>query len=139
MSFEEKSTWGYLVVAVGVATWYFATVLPRLASTPVAEVSWAPAIITAFVASIVGSIVYAIVFACSTPKQAQAKDVRDRDISKHGEYVGGVVLGALAGFVLLLLVLDIHKFWAANALYLSFIIQAVVSSIVKLVAYRRGF
>ena len=138
MSFEERSTWGYLAVAIGVSTWYFATVLPRLASTPVSEVSWIPALIAAFIASVVGSIVYAAVFAGASPKEANAKDERDRHISKHGEYIGGVVLSGLAGGVLFLLLLDIDKFWAANALYLAFIIQACVSSIVKIVAYRRG-
>jgi hypothetical protein len=30
-------------------------------------------------------------------------------------------------------------FWIANALYLSFVVGALVSSAAKLVAYRRGF
>jgi hypothetical protein len=40
-------------------------------------------------------------------------------------------------FVLALLEAD--HFWIANAIYLVFVVQAVVGTIIKLVAYRRGF
>ena len=40
-------------------------------------------------------------------------------------------------FVLTLAEFD--YFWIANAIYLAFVVSAVVGTIVKLVAYRRGF
>ena len=63
---------------------------------------------------------------------------RDKDINRFGEYVGGVVLavGMLAPFVLALTVSD--YFWIANAMYLAFVLSAFTSSVVKVVAYRRG-
>jgi len=41
--------------------------------------------------------------------------------------------------VLAITMLEYPYFWIANALYLSFVIAALVSSVVKIVAYRRGF
>ncbi len=41
--------------------------------------------------------------------------------------------------VLIITMMQFAYFWIANALYLSFISAAIVSSAVKLVAYRRGF
>ncbi len=35
--------------------------------------------------------------------------------------------------------LEADYFWIANALYLSFVVAMVVSAVVKIVAYRRGF
>jgi uncharacterized membrane protein len=84
--------------------------------------------------SILGNIVVAI----SKPSEADKSDVRDKDINRFGEYVGGVVLavGMLAPFVLALTESD--YFWIANAMYLAFVLSAFTSSVVKVVAYRRG-
>jgi hypothetical protein len=41
--------------------------------------------------------------------------------------------------VLALTMLEYEYFWIASALYLSFVVGTLVSSVVKLVAYRRGF
>ena len=41
--------------------------------------------------------------------------------------------------VLILTMLETDYFWIAGALYLSFVVAMVVSSVVKLVAYHRGF
>ena len=41
--------------------------------------------------------------------------------------------------VLALTMLQYEYFWIANALYLSFVVATLVSSVVKLVAYHRGF
>ena len=34
---------------------------------------------------------------------------------------------------------EVEYFWIANAIYLVFVVAAVVGAVVKLVAYRRGF
>ena len=66
-------------------------------------------------------------------------DVRDRDIGRFGEYFGGTVLGVgmIVPFVLTLA--EVDYFWIANAMYLAFVLSALVGAAVKLVAYRRGF
>jgi hypothetical protein len=40
-------------------------------------------------------------------------------------------------FILVLVGAD--HFWIANAMYLVFVVQAVVGAVIKLLAYRRGF
>ena len=41
MSYEEKGTWVYLVTSAGAYAVYLAIILGRVASTPVADVSYA--------------------------------------------------------------------------------------------------
>ena len=33
---------------------------------------------------------------------------------------------------------DVEQFWIANSLYLAFVLAAITSAVVKIVAYRRG-
>ena len=102
MSYEEKGTWVYLVVAI--------------------------------VASIIGRILVEIL----SPSESTRGDIRDKEIDRLGERVGSsfVVIGALGALVLAMF--DADGFWIANTVYLCFVLSAVVSSITKLVAYRRG-
>jgi len=62
--------------------------------------------------------------------------VRDKEIYRFGEYSSRwlIVAGAAAGFFLALAKVD--YFWIA--IYLGFVLWAVVGSAIKLVAYRRG-
>src|SRR5262249_57989492 len=62
----------------------------------------------------------------------------DKEIYRFGEYASRwfIVAGAAAGFFLALAKVD--YFWIANAIYLGFVLWAVVGSAIKLVAYRRG-
>jgi hypothetical protein len=46
-------------------------------------------------------------------------------------------IGMVGPFVLALVEAD--HFWIANAMYLVFVLQAVAGTVMKLVAYRRGF
>ena len=46
------------------------------------------------------------------------------------------MLGALGALVLAMIEGD--GFWIANTVYLCFVLSAILSSITKLVAYRRG-
>ena len=94
MSSEEKRTWIYVVVAVGIAAVYFATVVSKVPGTDVATIAYVRPMITAIVVAIVP---------------------------------------------LDLAMAEIEQFWIANALYLAFVLAALASSIVKIVAYRRGF
>ena len=40
---------------------------------------------------------------------------------------------------LVLAMLQVHWFWIANAVYLCFVLSAILTSLVKLSAYHRGF
>ena len=138
MSYEEKGQWVYLVAIVLTYGAYVAIVLGQAGAMPVAELDYVPLMLGAIGAGIALSIVGRIVLEILKPSDSYSADVRDRDIGRLGEYFGGTVLGIamLVPFALTLAELD--YFWIANAIYLAFVFSAFVSTIVKLVVYRRG-
>ena len=72
------------------------------------------------------------------PSDSSRADVRDRDIARFGEHasrwcvVGGGSAGIIGGFD------HWDYFWIANVIWLGFVLGAVVNSVLRLVAYRRG-
>ena len=156
MVFEEKMTWVALVVAAVVPVVYFATVIPQLATTPASEIAYQTPMIIAIGVSIALTIVAAIATAIAsaigtavsaeirgdgpvTDIEIDRKDERDVHIGRRGELAGYYVASVGMVIVLVLTMMQFAYFWIANALYLSFIAAAIVTSVVKLVAYRRGF
>lgn len=150
MPFEEKTTWVSLVVTIAVPIWYFATMIGRLRTTPAADIAFQRPMIIAIVASVVLMVVGAILMSIGTSVTAVAKgrkpeddidrkDERDKTISRHGDLVGYYVASVGAVGVLVLTMLEADYFWIAGGLYLSFVAAMIVGSIVKLVAYHRGF
>lgn len=138
MSFEEKGTWVYAVIAVTLAVTYFAIVLGQLPQTAVVNVAYQVPLLAAIGATIGLTIAAHIVVAITAPDDAGKRDQRDKDINRYGEYVGGVVLGVSAVVPLALALAEADHFWIANTIYLAFILSTVSGSIVKIVAYRRG-
>jgi len=138
MSFEEKGNWVFLVVNVVTYVAYLSVILGRAQDVPVTDVPYISTMLWTIGIAIALSIVGNIGVAISKPSEADKSDVRDKDINRFGEYVGGIVLavGMLAPFGLALAESD--YFWIANAMYLAFVVSALTSSVVKVVAYRRG-
>ena len=138
MSFEEKGNWVFLAVNVVTYVAYLSVILGRAQDVPVTDVPYISTMLWTIGIAIALSVVGNIVVAISKPSEADKSDVRDKDINRFGEYVGGVVLavGMLAPFGLALAESD--YFWIANAMYLAFVLSAFTSSVVKVVAYRRG-
>lgn len=139
MSSEEKRAWIYVVVGVGVAVVYFATVLSQVPGTDVATIAYEWRMLTAIGVGIAVNIVLNIVAAILSPNEAGQTDERDKQINRLGEYVGFYVMSVAAIVPLGLAMVEIEQFWIANTLYLAFVLAALASSIVKIVAYRRGF
>lgn len=149
MPLEEKTQWVYAVVAVIVPVAYFAAVLPQLATIPASDIAWQRPMLIAIgvsvILTIVGNVMAAVGSAVSAqlagrdPGAIDLKDERDVQISRRGELVGYYVTSVGVVGVLVLTMFETDYFWIANALYLSFVVAAVVSSAVKIVAYRRGF
>jgi hypothetical protein len=139
MSFEEKNTWVYALVSVGAFAAYLVTILGRAQGVPVSQVPYIGAMLWSIGAAIVASIVGRIMIAVVWPRDADRTDQRDKEIGRFGEYVGQwfVAIGAVAALVLAMA--EVDHFWIANALYLAFVLSALLSSAAKLVAYRRGF
>jgi hypothetical protein len=138
MSYEEKGQVVYLGVTTIAYAAYLVLVLPQLGTTPPDQIDYQPILLATILVAIVVSIIGRIVIEVIRPSEAQREDVRDRDIGRFGEYVAGLVLGIgmVAPFILVLIEAD--YFWIANAMYLVFVLQAIVGAIIKLIAYRRG-
>jgi predicted membrane protein len=139
MSFEEKGTWTYTVIAVALAAIYFAIVLGQLPQTAAADIAFQVPLLAAIGATIGLSIGAHIAIAIAAPDDAGKSDQRDKDINRYGEYVGGLVLGVAAVVPLILALAEVDHFWIASTIYLAFVSSTTVGSIVKVVAYRRGF
>ena len=139
MSFEEKGTWAYMIVVLVVSGIYFASVLSQVGQVSVDEIKYIRPLITAIIATIVATIAGYIVAAISAPSEADKKDERDKDIHRFGESVGYTALGVMNLLPLGLAMAEFQQFWIANAIFLAGVVAATISSIAKIVAYRRGF
>lgn len=138
MSYEERGQWVYLAATTIAYGAYLVLMLGRAGTTPLTEIDYQPLVLWTVGAAIVGSIVGRIVIEVVRPSESHREDVRDREIGRFGEYVSGIILGiGMVGPFVLALV-EAEHFWIANAIYLVFVVQAVIGTIIKLVAYRRG-
>lgn len=138
MSFEEKGTWTYTVIAIVAAAIYFATVLAQLPRTAASDVGFQVPLFATIGGTILLTIAAHIVIGIAAPDDAGKRDQRDKDINRYGEYVGGVVLGLAMVVPLILALIEAEHFWIANTIYLAFVLSTIAGSIVKIVAYRRG-
>ena len=143
MSFEEKGTWTHGILAVVLPVIYASIVFPQLATTPATDIEYQMPMLWTIGASIVlaitASILVAIGEGIASPKTAGKSDQRDKDIARLGEYRGGLLLGFAMIVPLGLTLARFDHFWIANAIYAAFILSAILTTIVKLRIYRRGF
>ena len=138
MSALEKRAWIRLGTAIAAYATYLGFILIRDDGGPLAEVSYVPALLWTIGGAIVASIVLDILVSIASPREAGRADQRDREIARFGDTVGQsfVVIGGVAA--LLMALLELPYFWIANAVYLAFVLSAVLGGIARLVAYRRG-
>jgi hypothetical protein len=139
MAFQEKRAWVMALVSVGAYAAYLVAVLAGRVTAALSDSPYGAALLWTVGAAIVANVVLQIPLAMASPGDAGAKDERDREINRFGEYVGQsfVVIGGVAGLILAMAEAD--HFWIANAIYLAFVLSAVLSSIAKIAAYRWGF
>jgi fermentation-respiration switch protein FrsA (DUF1100 family) len=138
MAVEEKRAWIMIGVTVVAYAVYLALVLGGgpdgrpLDRTPyVAPLLWTVG------GSIAASITLHIAVAALSPGDARLKDQRDREIGRFGEHIGQSFVVLVAALVLAMA--EAAPFWIANAVYLAFVLSALLGSTAKIVAYRRGF
>jgi hypothetical protein len=139
MSYEEKGQWVYLAATTIAYGAYLVLMLGRAGRTPLPEIDYQPILLWTVGAAVVGSIVGRILVEVVGPSESHRGDVRDREIGRFGEYVAGMVLGIGMVGPFILALIEADHFWIANAIYLVFVVQAVVGAVIKLLAYRRGF
>ncbi|MCY7411777.1 MAG: hypothetical protein LH471_01855 [Salinibacterium sp.] len=138
MSFEEKSAWLHGVISVVAYIVYLAILLPMVGIGGISSVAYELPLLATIVGAIIAAIIGSIALAVSSPRSAGQKDQRDRQIYRFGEYTGQsfVVIGGVAALLMALAQWD--TFWIANVIYLCFVLSAILSTIAKAVAYRRG-
>jgi hypothetical protein len=139
MSYEEKGQWVYLAATTIAYGAYVVIMLGQAGSTPLPQVDYQPILLWTVGIAVAGSIIGRIAIEILRPSESHREDIRDKEIGRFGEYVSGMILGIgmVGPFVLALAEAD--HFWIANAMYLVFVLQAVAGTVMKLVAYRRGF
>jgi predicted membrane protein len=138
MSFREKNHWIYAVLVTAVSAVYFASVLGQVRATAVSEIAYQRPLLTAIGVVIVLTIVGTILVAILSPKEADKTDERDKNIDRLGESAGHMVVGFLMLVPLGLAMTNSDTFWIANTIYAGFVVSTIVSTLVKIVAYRRG-
>ncbi|QEO15384.1 hypothetical protein FLP10_13825 [Agromyces intestinalis] len=138
MSYEEKGVWSFLAIAIIGYGVYLGLLLPRLVVAPIGDVDYVWPMVWTIGGAIVAGIVARILVEIVAPSERMGADARDREIERTGDRVGNsfIVIGAIAALVLCWFSVD--WFWIANAIYLCFVLSAILSSVTKLVAYRRG-
>lgn len=148
MTADERSVWVYLAVAVITSTAYLAVVIPRALSQPIEDVSWiTPMLWTlgfsvggTIIGSIVGSIGGAVGLAIRgiDPKGQLEGDMRDEDIKRIGDRRAAWATSGGMFAVLVLAMIGADLFWIGNTVFLAGTVGALLETISKLVAYRRG-
>lgn len=133
MTHDEKNTWIYLAIAVVVPVVYAVVLNARGGG---AEPNYEPLLIGAIAASIVLGIIGGIVLGAAGKAR---RDERDARISHTGDLVGFYVMSVAALVPLGLALMEEQHFFIANSLYAAFVLSAIVSSVVKIALYRRGF
>lgn len=128
-----------LVVSVLAYATYVITLLARTDGRSAADVPYAASLLWTVGGAIVASIVAETGIGIVTPRASREKDVRDREIAVLGDHVGQsfVVIGAVAA--MLMAMADWDSFWIANVIYLCFVLSAVLSSVTKVIVYRKTF
>ena len=139
MSYEEKGQWVYLAATTIAYGAYVALIAGRAGTMPLTQVDYQPLLLWTIGAAVVASIIGRIAIEIVRPSESQREDVRDRDIGRRGEYVAGMVLGVGMVGPFIFALIEADHFWIANAMYLVFVVQAIVGAVIKLHAYRRGF
>ena len=139
MSFEEKRTWILGLVSTLAYAIYASIILGRAQNTALSEVPHVSTMLWTIGISIAVSIVLNILVAIVSPKDANKKDVREKEINRLGDAVGlsFVVLGGMSALGMSMAKMD--YFWISNVICLAFFLSSATGSVAKIVAHRRGF
>jgi hypothetical protein len=136
MSYEHRSVWAMLVIAVVGYGVYLSLILSGLDGAPLHEADFVLPMLWTIGGAIVVSIVVHMFL--MHPSKREKRDQRDLEINRFGEFIGHGVLVLGAVIALVVALFELQHFWIANVIYLAFVVSAVVASIAKLVAYRSG-
>ncbi len=138
MSQEEKITWFNLSV-IAIACFIYSLWLMSQLGKPSAEILYATPMLAAIGGASVAAIIGNITLSITAPKNMPKLDQRDLEIRQHSEFNSQFVVN-IAGLVVLVMCLyKLDYFVISHTLYYSFVANALLGAIIKLVAYRQGF
>ena len=138
MSTEEKSTWIVGVSLIVIYGWYFATILIEAASTPVDTIDYQDLLVV-MVVVFIGVVIAGEIALAVITRRSDSPDERDHKIDRFGEYIGGYVLGTGMLVVLVMAMNEIEYFWIANTALGVMVLAELVTTVIKIAVYRRGF
>jgi hypothetical protein len=139
LTLEEKRTWAAAAIMIVTLIVYVGIITVRhFQPGPLIEISWVAPMTWTFGLSGAASLAAIGIIGLRTPKSARKKDVRDADIERFGNTVSHafVVMGGLAALILLLI--DVDRFWIAHTLFYAFMVSGILGSFAKIAAYREG-
>ncbi|WEO78836.1 hypothetical protein BJQ94_07335 [Cryobacterium sp. SO2] len=139
MAREEQRAWIMTAVTILAYGLYLVLVLGEAQGVALVDVSYVPAMLWTIGGAILAAIVLNILVGIFSPRNAGRKDQRDKEINRLGEHIGQsfVILGAVLALVFA--ITGVAAFWIANVIYLGFVLSAILGSVAKIIAYRRGF
>lgn len=138
MSPEARGATAYGAVALlGYAVYVAWVLVRREPGTALAEAPYVvPMLVVIGGGALLGAVVQGWVTARCGPEVT--RDERDVEVLRAGELAGRWALVAGAVVALGLALAESAHFWIANVLYLAFVLSAVVSTGLRLAAYRWG-
>jgi hypothetical protein len=143
MGYEERNAWVLGGVTIATAAYYVVTLLGTTPELPLEARDYRGAMLWSIGGAIVGGIVLAIVVnivaGIVTGDTSTTSDLRDRQINRFGDHVGQSLVTVGATGALILLMLDMPSFWAAQAIYFGFVASGILGTIARIASYRFGF
>jgi TRAP-type C4-dicarboxylate transport system permease large subunit len=141
MTFEEKSTWVSLGILLFVFTGYFSQVFEGLVTDTLNKTEIAGLFIGAVVTIVVLQIALHIVIAIFNVRDTdQPKDERDKLFAMKAGNISGLVLGIGVLIIAAQTILsNLNALWVANLLLFIVLVSQVVSDVLRLFYYRRGY
>ncbi|MBB6098321.1 hypothetical protein HNR42_001746 [Deinobacterium chartae] len=139
LSFAEKRAWIMGVVSAVAYGAYLVALLRKPAHLSLAETPYVAPMLWSIAGAIAANLLLQFLDAALSPKEAWKTDDRDQQIHRFGEYIGHSLIILAAVSALGMALADLETFWIANVLYLGFFLAAILGSVAKIVAYRRGF
>jgi hypothetical protein len=135
MSYEEKITWAFLGVTTAAFLGYVLWLLSQLGSQP-SQIAYVVPMLVAIGIAIVAAIAVNILISIT---QGTKRDERDHEIERYGGYHSQFVIELSAMAAVGMAMAKLEHFWIAHLLYVALVGDAMLSSAIKIVLYRKGF
>lgn len=138
MTYQEKSAWIVGLLTLVIFGLYANELINLREAGLLAEAGYQGIMLKAVGAYIVLSIIFHVIIGILSHKDAEAKDQRDKEIDRYGEYMGQYIpmMGAVSALFMALA--EWNYFWIANTIFFSMGAGTVLASIAKVLAYRSG-